>query len=397
MVIKAIWLVAGGPMQHIVAKKIKELGYHLIVSDGIERAYCKELADTFIHSDTFDIDRHLKFAKSIEEKFKICAVLTSAADCHSTVSVLAKYFNVHHLDLKISEVCRNKLLTRNALRNAGLLQPQSYQVSNLDEANAILLSSQCAFVMKASDSSGSRGFVSLDQGCLVTNEQFNYSKSSGTKEFVILEERLEPSDSEVSEASVETVWFNGKMYWLNWVDRIFPRDLRLFPEIKITQNLGPAIEIGHLNPAKHEISVKEKVAADIFRAGVAIGMANQTGGHILKADIFFSSKGPVILELTPRTSGGWDSSGSSMVRGANIPEGVIYLALGGAVDLDCWHKYFTYKDSERNVAVMSLIPDNAIDCTGRKFTMSSSYTQDGNNIEEALLKIKKGEFFVPVY
>ena len=47
-----------------------------------------------------------------------------------------------------------------------------------------------------------------------------------------------------------------------------------------------------------------------------------------------------IIELTPRLSGGWDSSGTTLARGADFQAGIIRLALGDALDLDLWRKYF---------------------------------------------------------
>lgn len=383
-------------MQYIAACKIRERGFSLIVSDRNPQAVCRRLADVFLEMDTFDVPAHLAACEDIRRKFNVRAVMTSAADCHYTVSRVASHLNLHFLNPSVSEVCRNKAKTRELLTVGGLYQPASHVVHTYYDALAILERSNTAIVVKASDNSGSRGFSVVPIGEKLTKEQFEYTRAMGTTGGIILEEKLEADTTQVSEASVETLWYEGKMYWINWVDRIFPRDLKFFPDVKIKNVLNEAIEVGHINPARHDYRVKSRVASDIEKAGRAIGMHLEKGGHILKADIFFSSKGPVILELTPRTSGGWDSSASSPARGADIAGGVIHLALGLPMDLDAWYRYFHYHDAERTAVVLTSIPADAVDCTGRQFAMASGYEPVPKLIEAATQKIGKGEYIVPV-
>ena len=383
-------------MQHIAACKIRERGFSLIISDRNPQAVCRRLSDVFLEMDTFDVPAHLAACEDIKRKFNVRAVMTSAADCHYTVSRLASHLNLHFLSPSVSEICRNKAKTRELLTVAGLYQPASHVVHTYSEALAILDRSNASVVVKASDNSGSRGFSVVPTGGKLTKEQFEYTRAMGTTGGIILEEKLEADTTQVSEASVETLWYEGKMYWINWVDRIFPRDLKFFPDITVKNILNEAIEVGHINPARHDYRVKSRVASDIEKAGHAIGMHLEKGGHILKADIFFSTKGPVILELTPRTSGGWDSSASSPARGADIAGGVIHLALGLPMDLDAWYRYFHYHDAERTAVVLTSIPADAVDCTGRQFAMASGYESVPKLIETATQKIEKGEYIVPV-
>lgn len=392
----AIWLVAGGPMQQVTAKKIKSLGYHLIISDGSSDSFCRSLADTFIEADTFSVDSHIGNAESLKQKLNIKAVLTTAADCHYTVARLGQYLGIHHLDPTISEICRDKTKTRSLLRSAGIYQPESRSFDNYEAAYEFLKLKQLPYVIKATDNSGSRGFASINNLDDFTLEQFKLTRDFGTTGQVIIEEKLVADTTQISEASVETIWQDGKMYWINWVDRIFPTDLKHFPQIKVSQTPVDGIEIGHINPSHRPAPVKRSVFESIYRTGIALGMDKQKGSHVLKADIFFSTKGPVILEMTPRLSGGWDSSGSSIMRGADLPGGAIQIALGNRIDLDSWHKYFQYFDAERNVVVVSAIPENAKDCIGRSFFAASSYASVEKTLEMALEKLKQGDEFVPL-
>src|SRR3990167_2906581 len=377
---KAIWLITGGAMQYIVAKKIKESGFALILSDRNDQAICVPLADQFYQIDTFDQSSHLHACEEAKKKFDIVAVMTFASDCHLTVSIVSAYLKLHGITSDISMNCRDKIKTRQTLTRAGLYQPVYYQTQHYNDAILFLKSNpQKIFVLKASDSSGSRGFQVLSSKFELTQTQFDYTKHHSSRGIVIIEERLIPDKTQISEASVETIWVDGKMYWLNWVDRIFSCDLSFFPTLKMPYSLADGIEIGHVNPAARDFHTKKTVEKMILQAGTALNMHLQPGAHILKADIYFSTNGPVVLELTPRSSGGWDSSGSSPERGADIAGGIIHMALKKPFNLEAWYRYFHYHDAQRTAVVLSTIPENAMDCIGRQFTLTSGY-EDVNQL-----------------
>lgn len=392
----AIWLISGGPLQMIVARKVKSLGYALILSDGAENPVCRVLSDEFLHIDTFDMEGHLRAAIKLRYQFNIKAVLTSGSDCHQTVAAVAEFLGVHHTPIAISSLCRNKYETRQRLASAGLYQPNAYLCHTYQQAYEAATLLNAPFVLKATDNSGSRGFASFNSVDQFGESNFNYTLKMGTTGAVIIEELLNPSDDEISEASVETLWVDGEMFWINWVDRIFPCDLKFFPKLAERIRVKSGIEIGHINPATHSVSTLEMTRASIHKAGKVIGMDTLSGAHILKADIFFSSNGPVILEMTPRTSGGWDSSASSPARGADIVGGLIQIALGAVIGGAERDRYFTYHDPDRIVAVMSKTTESALDCIGRIFAMDSGYDDRKSIVMKAYNKLEKGEVIVSV-
>lgn len=393
----AIWLFAGGEMQKIATKKIIERGYKLILTDMNPTCICSKYADEFIELDTFDIEGNLKVAWGLKNKYQIKAILTVAADCHETVAHVGKALNLHATNPKISNICRFKCKTRENLKNAGIPQPEFRKVNSIKEAKRVAKEIGLPVALKATNNSGSRGFSKIEHLDDLTDEVFDRAVSAGTTGCAVIEELLVPLKNEIAEQSVETLWYNGKMYWLNWVDRLFRKDFLFFDGIdpKFFSNIPWGVELGHINPAVHDYTVKQKVYDLIYRAGLAIGMKNEKGGHILKADIILTQNGPYIFELTPRLSGGWDSSASTPIRGGDFIGGAICLALGEKLDLDLWAKYFQYKNPNLFCSVLASIRKNALDCIGRKFSVGWSFDRK-KSIKNAYNNLKEENYVIPL-
>lgn len=394
---KAIWFFAGGPMQEIAARKVLERGYRLLVTDRNPDCVCAAYADEVVPLDTFDIQGNLKAAPGLGKKYRIEAVLAPAADCHETVAFVGKALGLPAIGPEISRRCRYKNVTREVLTNAGIPQPAFRTARTAGEARDFLREIGGRGVVKATDNSGSRGFSAVREPEELTDEAFARAVAAGTTGLAVVEEMLAPVEEEIAEQSVETLWHNGRMYWLNWVDRLFRKDFLLFASLKtgIYEGVSWGVEIGHINPAVHSYETKAAVVDLVRRAGVAVGMHREKGGHIFKADIMLTRNGPYVLEVTPRLSGGWDSSASTPARGADFAGGAIALALGERLTLDAWHRYFQYRDPERFASVLARIEEGATDCIGRRFSIGSDYDREGA-IRNALANLTEGRHVVPV-
>lgn len=384
---KSIWLVSGGPMQLCAARRIKDFGYNLIVSDRDPHCACIDLADYFIEIDTRDSDGHVLQVGNVNDRFDVSAVFTTASDSHFTVARLAQVFGLHGLSPFISHKCLFKNSTRQVLSTCEIPQPRMMIANTYDNARAIIeneFSGAC--VIKSCDNSGSRGFSFITDLSQFTEEIFRRAVMNSSTSLVIIEEILEPITNEIAEQSVETFWFNGQMFWLNWVDRLFRDDLKCLLNLDV---YPPGVEIGHLNPAIHSEDMRVQTESMIERAGRAIGMDEEKGGHILKADVMQTVEGPVILELTPRLSGGWDSSLSTIKRGGDFVGGAISMALGERSCSNLLSAYFRFLDEEKHVAILSDYEDWK-DCSTRQFYLGvSNNRQDALDIARFHLKERK--------
>ena len=382
-------------MQQPAALKILERGYHLVVTDRDPHCVASQYANELVELDTFDVEGNLRAAARIQKKYALGAVLTVAADCHETVAHVARAAQVPGLDPAISHACRYKGVTREILFRARIPQPRFSLVETIDQARHFMQDVKGPIVLKASDNSGSRGFALIRDPEELDGATFERARAAGTTGRVVVEARLEPLSHEIAEQSVETLWYDGKMYWLNWVDRLFRKDFTQFESLRTGRydNLGWGVELGHINPAIHSHEIKRRVLELVYQAGVAVGMGRQTGGHVLKADIMLTDQGPYVLEITPRLSGGWDSSASTPARGADFIGGAVSLALGERLDLDAWHRYFEYQDPELFAAVVAEVAPGATDCIGRTFAIGTAYQREAA-VENAIRHLSEKTYVV---
>lgn len=375
---EAVWLFAGGPMQEPIARAIRARSLSLIITDFNPRCFCRTFADTFVHLDTFDIKGNIEAARNLSNRYDIKAVLTAGADCHETVAHIAEVLGLHGVNPRIAHACRQKQITRETLAKAGVPQPRFAVAGSLPDAKTAAQKIGFPCAIKSTNNSGSRGFSKITKLSDLNKEAFEAAINSGTTGKVIIEELLIPITNEVAEQSVETVWYNGQMHWLNWVDRLFRKDIALFPSVsRFFKKQGYwGLELAHINPAVHDFATKEKVREVIYKAGRALGLHREAGGHIFKADTMLTSKGPYILEVAPRLSGGWDSSMTTPMRGGDFVGGVLSLALGEELTLANWQKYFTYKNPNMYASIFALPKEDRTDCIGRKFATGASFSRE---------------------
>lgn len=395
---EAVWLFAGGPMQRLAAKKIKDRGYALILTDGSAECVLRSEADEFVHVNTFGIDENIAKADELKEKYDIRAVFTSAADCHETVARVARHLGLPGIDPEISHICRYKYETRALLTKAGIPQPKFRVVKTHTEALQALRDIGMPAALKPPNNSGSRGFSRIESEASFTKEVFERAMKNGTTGSVIIEELLIPVLGEIAEQSAETLWYDGKMTWLNWVDRLFRKDFDLFPGLwnkgdNPYKDTSWAVELAHINPAVHKPEVRQAAEDMIRQAGIALGMDKQKGGHLLKADLMLTSAGPRIIELTPRLSGGWDSSWSTPRRGADFVGGMLGFALGEKLTPEYMDRYFKYQDEALYASMLAEVETDALDCIGRHFALGAAYDRL-DSLREADKALRANKFMI---
>ncbi|CAN2170902.1 AccC Biotin carboxylase [Candidatus Nanopelagicaceae bacterium] len=385
---KWYWLVGGGPMQVPILKYLHENGYKIILTDGNADCPGKKIADLFYTLDIHDEQAHLQLIPQvqIEVKGKLAGVSCIATDSHKTVAALAKELGLPGISSQLSDLIGDKVQLRKILTKIDVHQPKFLSFTKSDDLDEIVTKIKSTFstdykiIVKPLGWSASRGIKILDNTSTLRAEIDKARQVSRTGGIVI-EEVIVSDGKLASETSVETLVLNGKVNFLNMVDRIFGEDLIYFKDERVPKKLNLGVEFGHVNPSSRSKAEVDEVIKDLQ---TMVDHLREIGVYrnetfILKADILFSLKGPVIIEATPRTSGGWDSSFSSLMRGLRIQELAVEISLGNEIFVEDW----STKNREF-VAVVSDATSDFIDCLGRTFYGGRNCNDANSAVSSAL-------------
>ena len=326
MMTKAILIIGAGYLQIPQVKIARELGLRVLVTDRNPFAPAIGMADEYFQIDTRDWEKHARLGKELRARGDLAAVFCAAISAEYSCAVAAQSAKLPGIDPELAHRISNKAAMRQALASLMPIRASSY---NSFEAAQKGTSGLSAFVVKAQDSSGSRGLTKIYQQSEFTETVFNRAKTFSLDGSVLIEEMfIATRENGIPEQSVETLWSNGHCYALNQVDRPF------------IDNDNYAIEIGHINPASHSNKTLEENYALIEKCGTALGFKD----GILKGDIILTENGPVLLELTARLSGGFDSTHTSpLAHGTNYIRGAMRMALGESIPwedfLPKWYRH----------------------------------------------------------
>jgi biotin carboxylase len=310
---KYFWIIGGGLLQIPLIAEAKKFDLKIIVSDLSDSCACSQLCDIFVNKDIFDIEGHIEEAKNLISQGKeIVGVLAAGIDAPETMAALAKSLNLPAVDPEIANLVHNKHKFREKLKELGYPMPKFAAVSkeNIDKLESIVDKIGFPLIVKNSDSSGSRGTKIFREKNIaeirdMVDEAIKVSKSA----ISLIEECWEGP-----EQTVETIFdVDGNFHPCFITDRIFDR------------SSGYAMELGLRNPSslpaktqEEMYAIAEKVSSDL---GVKIGAS--------KFDMILTEKGPRIIEMTVRLSGGFDCQYLvPAATGKKVMQAAIMTALG---------------------------------------------------------------------
>jgi biotin carboxylase len=305
-----ILIVGGGLLQIPAIEQARDRGLRVAVTDRDPGAAGFALADATYVIDTKDVAGHVALAKQLAAEDDLAAVFTEGADVEITVAEAARAVGLPGVDPAAARRCNDKAAFRRRCDQAGLPVPRFAEAGDLAAAQIALEHVGLPAIVKPLDSSASRGtrkIAAADELADALADALRFS-SPGT---ALIEECLEGP-----EQSVETIVADGVHWRCNIVDRPFAFDP--YP-----------IEVGHDNPtalgAAEQDALYALVEASARAVGIDIGAA--------KADTMWTARGPVVLEMTARLSGGFHCQATSpLAHGTNDIKAAMDLALGLPLD-----------------------------------------------------------------
>lgn len=183
---KNILIVGAGFGQVPAIKKAKELGLTVITIDKNPNAIGMSMADFSYDVDIIDKEKSLEIAK----KHCVNGVITMQSDLPvPTIGYINDNLGLKGASFEVANVCSNKMKTRRRLKIKNTLQPIFKIVSDEEEAKMACEEIGFPCVIKAPDSSGSRGITKVigeDEISNAVRESFKHSR----KAQIIVEEYI---------------------------------------------------------------------------------------------------------------------------------------------------------------------------------------------------------------
>jgi biotin carboxylase len=304
---KKIMVLGAGIYQVPLIKKIKDMGYQVLVVSPLGAYPGIGIADVFIESDTRDKERVLSAAK----KYNIDAILTTGTDVAvPTIGYVIDELKLIGTGLLAATKSMDKALMKKCFVEHGVNTARFEIVESFEQLVEIARVIGYPVMVKATDSSGSRGITKvLRESELLSayNSALDVTKSDK----IIIEEFLEGIEIGAQAVVIK-----------NDVVEVFLHDDEITtPPI--------SVPIGHAMPLRLDSVILNDIQLLVKAAVKAIGIENT----ISNIDIIIVDNKPYVIEIAARMGATCLAENISIYTGYNIYEFIIELALGNNITL----------------------------------------------------------------
>jgi biotin carboxylase len=301
-------IIGAGILQLPAIQKAKEMGLEVAVVDLNPLAPGIPYSDHYFEISTVDEEEIVKAAKN----YKPDGVMSLATDMPMrSVAAVAAALNLPSISYEVALKATDKISMIECFRAHGVPHPWFRVFSEFDQLKDELQTLAVPFIMKPSDSSGSRGVI-LVEDKRNAEDSFFYSKSFSRAGYVLVEEYMQGP-----EISVETLTINGETSVIAITD-------------KLTSGPPYYVEMGHSQPAQYSSEMLEKIKEVTVFAVESIGIDNSPA-HV---EMIITENGPKLVELGARLGG--DCITSHLVplsTGVDMIKACVELSLGLVPDI----------------------------------------------------------------
>ena len=284
---KTLLIVSGGIEAVDAAKRAKEMGLYVVVSDRDPDAPGFAFADSCIVADVYGAAETASAAERFNRKIrKIDGVICVAADAPFTVATVAARLRIPGISLETAELACDKFAMKRRFAERGVPVPWFSEIHTVQELQRIAIERGRNLVIKPVDSRGSRGVQRIAQVEDLA-KAYSLARSHSPSERVMVEEYLDGP-----QVSTESVVIDGRCHTPGFSDRNY----------EYLDTYAPFfIENGGDLPSQLPEDVQTKVRDVVAAAAQALGVINGT----VKGDIVVHKGEPYVIELAARLSGGF--------------------------------------------------------------------------------------------
>lgn len=306
---KAIMILGASILQLPAIQKAVEMGLRVIVLDMNPEAPGFHIPGVIREViSTIDTNAAIIAAK----KHGIDGVMTLATDMPMrTVAAVAQVCGLAGISADTAIKATDKAVMRETLKKAGVPVPRFIKVENEKAFQMAVKRFDSPFVVKPSDSSGSRGII-LVKDKKDADVAYRYALPFSHNGIVVVEDYMTGP-----EVSVETLAIDGVVHVIQITD-------------KITTGSPHFVEMGHTQPSCLNAETKRKIYEITIAANKALGIAIGPS----HTEIIVTAEGPKIVELGARLGG--DCITTHLVplsTGVDMVEACIRIALGERPDI----------------------------------------------------------------
>lgn len=308
---KKLMILGASQLQLPAIIRAKEMGLYVIVIDKDKNAVGANYANEFYEISTIDIEKIINKA----EELKIDGIMTLATDMPMrSVAAVANKLNLIGITKDTALKATDKALMRDCLKKNNVPVPHFFKVNSLKEYNKAVSKIKNKFIVKPTDSSGSRGVFLIDDinDKKSIEDAFEYSKKHTKSGELLVEEFMEGP-----EVSVETLSVEGNVHIIAITD-------------KFTTGAPRFIEMGHSQPSILSEDIQNKVKVIAIDAVNALGI-KYGAAH---TEIIITNDGPKIVEIGARLGGDYITTHlTPLSTGIDIVGCCIKIALGEKIEL----------------------------------------------------------------
>lgn len=311
---KTLLIVSGGIEAADAAKRAKEMGHYVVVSDRDPNAPGFQFADSTLLADVYSPSETASAAERFSRKIRrIDGVICVAADAPITAATVAKRLSLPGISIESAQIACDKLAMKRRFAECGVPVPWFAEVPTPQALQRFAIERGRDLVIKPVDSRGSRG-VQRVAAIADLDKAFQFARVHSPTERVMAEQYLSGP-----QVSTESVVVEGRCFTPGFSDRNYEYLDRYAPFF---------IENGGDLPSHLPADVQRKVKDVVARAAAALGIANGT----VKGDIVVHEGEPYVIELAARLSGGFFCTREIPLNtGVDFVGAAIRVALGEAV------------------------------------------------------------------
>ncbi|MBD1134433.1 ATP-grasp domain-containing protein [Pelagibacterales bacterium SAG-MED48] len=300
---KNLIIIGASVLQKPAYVKARKLGCNIISVDQDINAYCAKYADFFIPESFRNFNKVIKKIKKLE--IKPDGIITCGVEASIYVSKIARVFKLKSISIKSSKNSTNKFF------KSRILKRQKINVPNFYCTNKIIKKFKFPFVIKPTDSSGSRG-VKLINDKKTFIKEFKFTKSISSNSKVFVEEFIKGK-----EYSLEGFMYQSKLYNTGLARRYY---------LPLKSTAPDFVEIEGVMPPPDLSKKKQTKLIRVFeKSALALGISDGP----VKSDLIIVRSGKIyILEIASRSSSTFASQTQHYSNGTDCISANILWATG---------------------------------------------------------------------